>query len=318
MLGEHLGKCLPIFVRYGLKAGEPANWSPDEEEPIFDFLLSHVVVQGNLELVRFLLEHGANPNAVSRYNHHSAHAIARLTGRTEIADLLEKYGAKIEPLSIEDHFRVAIQQRNRTLAADMLRQQPQLLRDSELLSDCAMQDVDTSLWLVQQGYDINTPNHSGQTVLHRYASWNKPDAVATLLMHGANPDAKENYWQSTPLGMALHHHHWPVVAVLLPVTHNLFDMCRMADSGRARILLDRDPTLVQERTPTGNTALHVISQAKQDDPDFDASVATIEVLLKHGADPIARNNEGKTPAQWYHQSGMDEIAEYISDRFDTD
>jgi ankyrin repeat protein len=67
----------------------------------------------------------------------------------------------------------------------------------------------------------------------------------------------------------------------------------------------------------GNTALHVVSQAKQDDPDFDASVATIELLLKYGADPTALNKEGKTPAQWYRQLGMDEVADYMADRVHT-
>jgi len=314
MLGEHLGKWLRLFVQYGLKAGDRANWSADDEEPIFDFLLSYEVAQGDLDLVRFLLERGANPNAVSRYNHHSAHAIARLAGRIEIAALLEQFGARVEPLSVEDHFAVALHQKDRSLAADMLRQLPQLLRNIELLSNCAMSDVDTCLWLVQQGYDINTPNRSGQTVLHRYASWNKPDAVATLVAHGANPDAREKNWHATPLGMALHHHYWPVVEVLLPVTNNLLDMCRVADADRAERLLAADATRVLERTPMGNTALHVVSQAKQDDPDFDASVATIDLLLKHGADPTALNNEGKTPAEWYRQLGMDEVADYMADR----
>ena len=181
-----------------------------------------------------------------------------------------------------------------------------------------MAGVGTCLWLVQQGYDINTPNHTGQTVLHRYASWNKPDAVATLLAHGADPDAKEKNWHATPLGLALHHHHWPVVDVLLPVTNNLLDLCRLADWQRAGTLLKRDPAQVLERTPSGNTALHVVSQAKQDDPDLDASTATIELLLKHGADPTAINNEGKTPAQWYRQLGMDEVADYMGDRIGGD
>jgi ankyrin repeat protein len=318
MLGQHLGKWLRMFVQYGLKAGDRANWSADDEEPIFDFLLSHEVAQGDLDLVRFLLERGANPNAVSRYNHHSAHAAARLTGRTEITALLEQFGARVEPLSVEDHFGVALHQKDKSLAADMLRQHPQLLQNIELLSNCAMSDVDTCLWLVQQGFDINTPNRSGQTVLHRYASWNKPDAVATLVALGANPDAREKNWQATPLGLALHHHYWPVVEVLLPITNNLLDMCRVADSKRAERLLARGPTqVVLERTPMGNTALHVVSQAKQDDPDFGASVATIELLLKYGADPTALNNEGKTPAQWYRQIGMDEVADYMADRFDT-
>jgi hypothetical protein len=47
---------------------------------------------------QFLLERGANPNPnpnpnpVSRYYHRAAHAVARLTGRTEIAALLEQFG----------------------------------------------------------------------------------------------------------------------------------------------------------------------------------------------------------------------------------
>jgi ankyrin repeat protein len=200
----------------------------------------------------------------------------------------------------------------------MLRQHPQLLQNIELFSNCAMSGVDTCLWLVHHGYDINSPNSSGQTVLHRYASWNKPDAVATLLAHGADPDVKEKNWHSTPLGMALHHHYWPVVDVLLPVTNNLLDICRLTDSKRAERLLVRDPTQVQERTPMGNTALHVVSQARQDDPDLNACVATIELLLKYGADPTVLNNEGKTPAQWYRQLGMDEVADYMAERLDAD
>jgi ankyrin repeat protein len=314
MLGEHLEKWLRLFVQYGLKAGDLANWSSDDDEPIFDFLLSNEVARGNLELIRFLLERGANPNAVSRYSHRPAHTIARLTGRNEIATLLEQFGARVEPLSLEDRFAVTLQRKDMNLAADMLRDHPQLRQNVELLGNCAMSGVDTCLWLVQQGYDINTPNHSGQTALHRYALWNKPDAVAMLVTHGADPDIREKNWHATPLGMALHHHFWSVVEVLLPITNNLLDMCRVADWRRAERLLARDRTLIREQTPKGNTALHVVSQAKQDDPDVDASIATIELLLRYGADPAALNHEGKAPSEWYRLLGMDEIAEYMEGR----
>jgi uncharacterized protein len=313
MLGEHLRKWLKLFVQYGLKAGDRANWSADEQEPILDFLLCFTVAQGDLDLVSFLLETGANPNAVSRYNHHAAHAVARLLGRADIAALLEQFGARIEPLSIEDQFAIVVA-KDKSLAADLLRQHPQLLQNIELLSNCAMAGMDTCLWLVEQGFGINTPNHSGQTVLHRYAAWNKPDAVAALLARGANPNVQEMNWRATALGLALHHHFWPVVEVLLPVTHNLLDVCRMADAKRAEQLLARDSSQVLERTPNGNTALHVVSQAKQDEPDLDASFAAIEVLLKYGADSKALNDEGKTPAQWYRQLGMDEVADYMDAR----
>jgi hypothetical protein len=51
-------------------------------------------------------------------------------------------------------------------------------------------------------------------------------------------------------------------------------------------LLSRDPSLAHQCTPTGNAPLHVVSQAKQDEP-------------------AALNNEGKTAAQWYRRHGMD-------------
>jgi ankyrin repeat protein len=314
MLGADLGKWLPIFVQYGLKAGDRCNWSSDDDEPIFDFLLSQVVVHGKVDLVRFLLEHGANANAVSRYNHHSAHAVAQLTGRTEIANLLVRYGAKAKPLSVEDQFRVASDRHDFNAAGALLREHPHLLQGNELFLNCALVSMEVCLWLVQQGYDINTRDHTGQTLLHKYAAWNKPDAIATLLQHGADHEARENNWQATPLGMALHFHHWPVVEVLLPISNNLFDVCRMADAERAQVLLSRDASRAQQRTSMGNTALHLVSQAKQDDPDFEASVATIELLLKYGADPKALNSESKTPAQWYRQFGMDELADYLAER----
>ncbi|HEV2702358.1 MAG TPA: ankyrin repeat domain-containing protein [Steroidobacteraceae bacterium] len=316
MLGHDLGKWLPIFVQYGLKAGDRANWNPDDKQPIFDFLLCQLVAQGNVDLVRFLLEHGANANAVSRYNHRAAHTTARLTGHAEIAELLERFGARSEPLCVEDQFRVACGQHDFMLAASLLREHPPLLQNDALLLNCASVDTDTCLWLMRQGYQLNARDRSGKTVLHHYALSNNPDAITTLLRHGADPEAQEHTWQATPLGMALHHHHWPVVAVLLPIANDIFDVCRMAEAERVRVLLSQDASRARRRTPMGNTPLHVVSQAKQDEPDFDASVTTIELLLTHGADPRALNHEGKTPEQWYRQSGMDEIADYMAEHVD--
>jgi uncharacterized protein len=317
MLGEHLGEWLPIFVRYGLKAGDKANWGPDDAEAIFDFLLAQVVVQGKSDLVRYLLEQGANPNAVSRYSHRSCLNVARLTGRTEIAALLEQFGASAEPFTIADQFRIACAHHDHALGEQLLRDNPSLLGNAELLRDCAMVDADTCLWLMRQGFDINTRNRTGQTVLHNYALWNNPDAVKLLLQHGADPTLKEYHWQATPLGMALHHHHWPVIAVLLPISNDILDVCRMADAARLAELLAGDPTLAKASTPMGNNALHLVSQTKQDDPDLEATIATIELLLKYGAEPTARNREGMTPEQWVRSLGMDEVADYMAERFTT-
>jgi hypothetical protein len=103
--------------------------------------------------------------------------------------------------------------------------------------------------------------------------------------------------------------------VLAPISNDILDMSRMANAQRAAELLARDPTLAKVRTPKGNNALHLVSQLKQDDPDLDASFATIDLLLKYGADPLAHNHADKTPEQWIRSLGMDEVADYMAGRF---
>jgi ankyrin repeat protein len=101
---------------------------------------------------------------------------------------------------------------------------------------------------------------------------------------------------------------------MAPVSNDVFDVRRTADSARLLVLLSRDPSLASQRTPMGNTPLHVASQARQDDPDVDASTATIDLLLRHGADPEARNSQNKTVAEWYRHLGMDDLAECVLER----
>ena len=54
-------------------------------------------------------------------------------------------------------------------------------------------------------------------------------------------------------------------------------------------------------------------------PYDDLEFARVDVHreLRQGA-PEAVLAEGKTPAQWYRQLGMDEMADYMSERFGAD
>jgi ankyrin repeat protein len=64
----------------------------------------------------------------------------------------------------------------------------------------------------------------------------------------------------------------------------------------------------------GNTPLHVVSQARDDNVDVEASAATIDLLLAHGADLSARNNEGLTPLGSYRKLGVDELVDLLHAR----
>lgn len=69
---------------------------------------------------------------------------------------------------------------------------------------------------------------------------------------------------------------------------DVFDAAAVGRTRGLEELLDADPELAHARTGDGSTPLHLAAR-------FDQSAA-VEALLEHGADPAARDGEGRTPA----------------------
>jgi ankyrin repeat protein len=76
-------------------------------------------------------------------------------------------------------------------------------------------------------------------------------------------------------------------------------------------LLEKNPRLARHTTPMGNTPLHVVGVPLAENLDVTAATEMIQLLLRHGADPQAKNNEGLTPRQWQRKLGNDEVAELL-------
>jgi len=74
----------------------------------------------------------------------------------------------------------------------------------------------------------------------------------------------------------------------------------------ARELIADDPSCVGERTPKGNTPLHLLPE------DLDTAGALAHLLLAAGADATATNEKGQTPEQWLQERGLDEVADLVS------
>jgi hypothetical protein len=106
---------LEMAYEHAAKTGHVSDWA-DPDWPMFDmggygsgarFLLGGAIDRNDLELARWMLDHGANPNASppGRRNSHSTDAsgrlgnrslyeVALLKGSPEIAELLVHYGAE--------------------------------------------------------------------------------------------------------------------------------------------------------------------------------------------------------------------------------
>jgi ankyrin repeat protein len=307
-----IDKWLPLLIRYGLNAGHKA-WG-DGSVTTFDYFVAQAAAEGKFERVKLLVEHGADPNAINRYNGHSCHSLALLIGHEEMAAWLVSKGAKARPLDTQDQFRIACRLRDKARLAELLKQHPELFGQTELLRVAAHFGIDLVLWLIEQGFDVNGQTRDGRTLLMDYAQSDDLESVKTLLERGADPDIRERHYQATALGFALHNRYWKVIHFLVEISNNIFDVCRVPHVERARVLLNKDPSLVSLRTPMGNTPLHTVSQARDLDIDVESSAAMVDLLLERGADLEARNNEGLTPLQWYRKLGVDDMVELLQER----
>jgi ankyrin repeat protein len=308
-----IDKWLPLLIAHGLNKDHQA-WTMDNPQTTFDYFLAQAVPEGRIGRVKLLIEHGADPNSLNTYNKKSCYTNAMVAGHGELAAYLLEQGARAEPLSANDEFRAALRRGDETRMTALLEQHPDLCKEAVLLREASHFGIERVRWLLSHGFDINGQTPDGRTLLMDRAHSDDLDAVKRLLELGADPAISEPTYGATALGFALHNRRWNVVNYLAAISDNLLDLSRIPDVERATALLSRDPSLVLLKTPMGNTALHVVSQAKDQNVDVEASAAMIDLLLANGADIEARNNEGLTPLQWYRKLGIDAMVELLQQR----
>jgi ankyrin repeat protein len=300
-------KWLKVLLAHGLR-------EHPESKATLEYALGQAVTEGRLGRVQLLLEHGVDPNTLNAYNRKSCLMNATIRGQDDIAAALRAHGARTEPLPVEDEFRVALRRGDEVAMLALLDRHPTLRENPLLLREAAHFGLKRVLWLIDRGFDVNGRTPDGRTLLMELGLWGELDTIKALIARGANPDFVEKTYGATALGFALHNRRWNVVEFLVAASNNIFDVCRVPHLERARVLLGREPSLVALRTPMGNTPLHVVSQARDDEVDVEASAAMIDLLLAHGADPAARNNEGLTPLGWYRKLGVDDLVDLMRAR----
>lgn len=222
----------------------------------------------SLDLVRVLLEAGANPNLVDgdRYTptilacQTSAFEGAELhQQRLEILRLLQKAGANI-------HLRDA-------------------QGDSALLFAVDSGDIGAVRFLISKGVSIRERGQNGTTVLHRAASQADPEMIQYLIRAGAevnaqtrrDPNNNEEVFGETPLMFAVTAN----TEDLLPALH---------------ILLDAGAD-VSRRDSEGHTVLHYFAFGSS------GGQKVCSLLLERGAQREARDRDGSTPLALAVQSG---------------
>jgi len=241
--------------------------------------------------VRLLVEHGADVNRPSnRPDARSPYGEAIYHGNEVIAEYLAARGANTFPLYDLDRFAGACISGDRNRARTLLDRDPLLVdklgeRGNVLMENAIGSDNRDAVRLMAElGFDLNA---GGMREAARYGHL---DTIKLLVGLGADPSHRDTGHGIDAIGHASHYQQDHVVEYLSPFAgiHRAVKSDLLA---RVRELLEIDPACVRERDDAGNTPLHGLDV----DNRMEDTEEILRLLVTHGADVNARNDEGLTP-----------------------
>jgi ankyrin repeat protein len=311
---------LEMIHEESVKRGREEVWKDPEWEMIgmggygtgARWVLDIAVRDDNLALAEWALSHGANPNAgpprAKSMSQRSLYEEAVRAGRTEMADLLVRFGAVAAPVVVEgiDRFIGACLRLDTAEARAILEQHPEYLQATEPIFRAAQQDrADVVALLIELGTSPEIEDGEHQRPLHVAAYYDALHVAQLLLDRGVEADPVHTAWNNTPLGAATYSQHPRLVELLARVSRDIWELTNGGHIDRLREVLRAEPALART-VSGGHTPLMWLPP---DDAVRAMEVATL--LLQYGADPTLRNEDGETAADRALKLGLFEVAELL-------
>jgi ankyrin repeat protein len=238
-LPDHVGyySGLPLRVAAGaghievvkllLERGAHVN-EPEPGIAPFGGALHAAIGSRRFEIVKLLLEKGADPNAAVESSGNCLFMAKYVNAPQEIIDLIVSYGGKLSDDLVG--YAGDVETLQTMLAADPAMEINRILdhaisKEQQPMLDVLMRyhpdalkqkQADSNAWwdnhipkdpafvrsVMEHGLNPNRRNWLGITMLHRCANQGNTDIAAVLLEFGADINAIETEWSSTPLGWA--------------------------------------------------------------------------------------------------------------------
>lgn len=273
-----------------------------------NYLLGNAVGQNHVGRAQWLLERGADANAPHAYEKRPVLAMARLSGFTAMAQLLEAHGARPVALDGADALQALAAAGDEAGARALVAARPEVVRAPRpLLSAAEHGNAPAVALLLALGADPMAAGHEGMTPLHRAVQSGSLEAVEHLLAAGADVDVRERRWGGTPLSWAVVLDKPHLAERLAPISRDVRALASQARLERLAAVLDAEPDLINPSAPGDDPSLLFCLPDDEDD-----ALAVARLLLARGADPKRRDAQGDTPADAARKRGLDAVAALLS------
>ena len=304
---------LDTLFRHSEARGQAERWTSLAEQGLgggrrsaVDYLLGNAVDRNHLRRAEWLLTHGADPKGRNAYSNHPHHQVAQFKGYAAMERLLERHGARAEPIPPAAAFHVACVRLDEAAARALVEAEPRYRDDAgPLLLGASQNRPDVIRLALSLGVPVDLAASNGLRALHRAAEANALDAARLLLAAGADVDLRGGDYHATPLGYAVFHKHDAMIDLFAPHSRDVHGLTSAGQLDRLGAVLATEPALANALNPRGLPPLFVLPD------DEDAALEAASILLDHGADAGFVASEGETADRPAAKRGLTGAAEFI-------